>query len=313
VQHKILITGCTGFVGSFLVDKLKNKFKLKLLLRKKNFSSKYKDKKNIDIVYFNSLSQRNGWFDIFKDCKTVIHLAGVAHLNENTNVKTPRLILNTNYYGAINLYKNSIKYKIKKFIYLSSIGVNGEQNDGKFNEKSISQPKNIYSKAKFLAEEKIKILSKNKDIKYTIIRSPLIYGPNAPGNFNSLIKLIKKLRFFPFGSLENKRSFIGIYNLISFIEKCLMSKVSDNKTFLISDDEAISLKVLIKKISKLLNIRVFIIKLPVSFLKLFFIIIGKKKYFEQISKSLIIDNTYSKKILKWKPISLDRQLKYTFK
>ena len=313
MQHKILITGCTGFVGSFLVDKLKNKFKLKLLLRKKHFSSKYKNNENIDIVYLNSLSQRNGWFDIFKDCKIVIHLAGVAHLNENTNVKTPRLILNTNYHGTINLYKNSIKYKIKKFIYLSSIGVNGEQNDGEFNEKSISQPNNIYSKAKFLAEERIKILSKNKDIKYTIIRPPLIYGPNAPGNFNTLIKLIKKLRFFPFGSLENKRSFIGIYNLISFIEKCLMSKVSNNKTFVISDNEAVSLKVLIKKISKLLNIRVFIIKLPVFFLNFFFIIFGKKKYFEQISKSLIIDNSYSKKILKWKPISLDRQLKYTFK
>jgi len=313
VQNKILITGCTGFVGSFLINKLKRRFKLKLLIRKKHSFFQYKDPKNIEVIYYDSLTQKYGWANILKDCKIVIHLAGIAHLNDNNNFKLQQNIFKTNYYGTLNLFKKSIKFKIKKFIYLSSIGVNGEESNGKFTEKSIVNPTNFYAKSKLKAEDKIKVLSKKKIIKYTIIRPPLIYGLNAPGNFNYLIKLIKKLRFFPFASLNNKKSFIGIHNVISFIEMCVISRVSDNKTFLISDNETVSLPELIKKISKLLNIKVFLFKFPVFLLKLFFILIKKKKYFNKISSQLIIDNTYSKKIMKWKPISLDRQLKYTFK
>jgi len=313
VQNKILITGCTGFVGSFLINNLKRRFKLKLLIRKKHSFFQYKDPKNIEVIYYDSLTQKHGWANILKDCKIVIHLAGIAHLNDNNNFKLQQNIFKTNYYGTLNLFKKSIKFKIKKFIYLSSIGVNGEESNGKFTEKSIVNPTNFYAKSKLKAEDKIKILSKKKIIKYTIIRPPLIYGLNAPGNFNYLIKLIKKFRFFPFASLNNKKSFIGIHNVISFIEMCVINRVSDNKTFLISDNETVSLPELIKKISKLLNIKVFLFKFPVFLLKLFFILIRKKKYFDKISSQLIIDNTYSKKIMKWKPISLDRQLKYTFK
>lgn len=313
MQNKILITGCTGFVGSFLINKLKRRFKLKLLIRKKHSFFQYKDPKNIEVIYYDSLTQKHGWANILKDCKIVIHLAGIAHLNDNNNFKLQQNIFKTNYYGTLNLFKKSIKFKIKKFIYLSSIGVNGEESNGKFTEKSIVNPTNFYAKSKLKAEDKIKILSKKKIIKYTIIRPPLIYGLNAPGNFNYLIKLIKKFRFFPFASLNNKKSFIGIHNVISFIEMCVINRVSDNKTFLISDNETVSLPELIKKISKLLNIKVFLFKFPVFLLKLFFILIRKKKYFDKISSQLIIDNTYSKKIMKWKPISLDRQLKYTFK
>jgi nucleoside-diphosphate-sugar epimerase len=313
VQNKILITGCTGFVGSFLINKLKRRFKLKLLIRKKHYFFQNKDTKNIEVIYYNSLTQKHGWENILKDCKIVIHLAGIAHLNDNNNFKLQQNIFKTNYYGTLNLFKKSIKFKIKKFIYLSSIGVNGEESNGKFTEKSVVNPTNFYAESKLKAEDKIKILSKKKIIKYTIIRPPLIYGLNAPGNFNYLIKLIKKFRLFPFASLNNKKSFIGIHNVISFIEMCVISRASDNKTFLISDNETISLPELIKKISKLLNIKVFLFKFPVFLLKLFFILIRKKKYFDKISSQLIIDNTYSKKIMKWKPISLDRQLKYTFR
>ena len=313
MQNKILITGCTGFVGSFLINKLKKRFKLKLLIRKKTSFFQYKDPKNIEVIYYNCLTQRHGWANILKDCKTVIHLAGIAHLNDNNNFKLQQNIFKTNYYGTLNLFKNSIKYKIKKFIYLSSIGVNGEVSNDKFTEKSIVNPTNLYAKSKFRAEEKIKILSKKKSIKYIIIRPPLIYGPSAPGNFNYLLKLIKKFHFFPFASLNNKKSFIGIYNVISFIEICLKSRVVDNKTFLISDNETVSLPELIKKIAKLLNKKILLFKFPFFLLKLFFILIGKKKSFDKISNQLIIDNTYSKKITKWKPISLDKQLKYTFK
>ena len=313
MQNKILITGCTGFVGSFLINKLKRRFKLKLLIRKKHYFFQNKDTKNIEVTYYNSLTQKHGWENILKDCKIVIHLAGIAHLNDNNNFKLQQNIFKTNYYGTLNLFKKSIKFKIKKFIYLSSIGVNGEESNGKFTEKSVVNPTNFYAKSKLKAEDKIKILSKKKIIKYTIIRPPLIYGLNAPGNFNYLIKLIKKFRLFPFASLNNKKSFIGIHNVISFIEMCVISRASDNKTFLISDNETISLPELIKKISKLLNIKVFLFKFPVFLLKLFFILIRKKKYFDKISSQLIIDNTYSKKIMKWKPISLDRQLKYTFR
>ena len=313
MQNKILITGCTGFVGSFLINNLKRRFKLKLLIRKKHSFFQYKDPKNIEVIYYDSLTQKHGWANILKDCKIVIHLAGIAHLNDNNNFKLQQNIFKTNYYGTLNLFKKSIKFKIKKFIYLSSIGVNGEESNGKFTEKSIVNPTNFYAKSKLKAEDKIKILSKKKIIKYTIIRPPLIYGLNAPGNFNYLIKLIKKFRLFPFASLNNKKSFIGIHNVISFIEMCVINRVSDNKTFLISDNETVSLPELIKKISKLLNIKVFLFKFPVFLLKLFFILIRKKKYFDKISSQLIIDNTYSKKIMKWKPISLDRQLKYTFK
>ena len=271
---KLLITGSNGYLGSTFLNQYKNKYsfeKFSLL------NQKLKD------INFDSI-------DIILHCAALVHQK-VEHSYEKyheINVEYP-----------IKLAKLAKQNGVKQFIFISTIAVYGEDIQ-KLDENTTSNPITPYGKSKLEAENQLLELNDDNFV-VSIIRPPMIYGKNAPGNIDSLIKLVKKLPILPFGKIDNKRSFISIQNLCYIIDEIIMQQKSG--IFLASDDESISTSKLIELIAKNLDKKIYLIKIPFfeTLLKLV-----KPSFHKRLYGSLEVDNTLTKEKLNLKnPYSVE--------
>ena len=170
-----------------------------------------------------------------------------------------------------------------------------------------------YAISKFEAEQALLKISKNTGLETVIIRLPLVYGPSVPGNFLRLIKLIKLGIPLPFDNLNNKRSLIGIDNLIDFFVCCLEHPDAAGKIFLVSDGEDLSTTDLLKYMASSMKVTLHLVQLPISLLKFLGTIVGKKKEIDRLLSSLQVDIGYTKEILNWTPpLSVKEGLKRMF-
>lgn len=287
---KILVTGASGFVGRYLVNHLSKTDEVIACVRKKSS------------LLPSSVQQivSNNFFDIAipKDTDVIVHLAGIAH-NKNNSVGEFKKI---NVDGTLELARKALQANVKRFIFMSSIGVNGNSTHGKaFTEQDTPNPINDYTISKYQAEVALEELLKDTKTDLVIIRPPLIYAHDAPGNFASLLKLIYMGLPLPFGCTNNKRSFISIHNLVDFIHHCINYRSSINETFVIADNEKISTKQLVASISKGMGKTSLLLPLPTYPIKVATNFIGKKTLYEQLFGDLEIDNTKAKKALNWQP------------
>lgn len=285
----ILITGASGFIGQSLIKKLAEfGHKTTILEREPHLS-------NISRSQYDAL----------------IHLAGRAHVIYETLPDAYKAYKEANVDYSLRVADLANKLQIKKFIFLSSIGVNGkESRNCPFTENDEPQPHNDYSQTKLEAERALKSFFKDSNIALTIIRPPLVYGPNSKANFRSLLTLCRLPLPLPFGATHNQRSLIGIDNLCHFIELCCTHPASANETFLISDDHDISLKELVFTIRKALHSPPHLFPVPSAALKIIFKLIGKSNLNQQLLGNLQIDTSKAKKLLHWSPlISFDEGIK----
>lgn len=287
---KILVTGATGFVGRYLVNDLSKTDEVIACVREKSS------------LLPSSVQQivSNNFFDIAipKDTDVIVHLAGIAH-NKNNSVDEFKKI---NVDGTLELARKALEANIKRFIFISSIGVNGNSTYGKaFTEQDTPNPTNDYTKSKYEAEKALAKLFENTNIDLVIIRPPLIYAHDAPGNFSKLLMLIKLGQFLPFGCTHNQRSFIAIENLVSFITTCIYHDTKINETFLIADDEVISTKQLIQCLSSGMGKSMILLPVPTKLLSTLADVTGKVGMFEQLYGNLQIDNRKAKKFFNWHP------------
>lgn len=287
---KILVTGASGFVGRYLVNDLSKTDEVIACVRKKSS------------LLPSSVQQivSNNFFDIAlpKDTDVIVHLAGIAH-NKNNSVDEFKKI---NVDGTLELARKALEANIKRFIFISSIGVNGNSTHGKaFTEQDTPNPTNDYTKSKYEAEKALAKLFENTHIDLVIIRPPLIYAHDAPGNFSKLLMLIKLGQFLPFGCTHNQRSFIAIENLVSFITACIYHDTKINETFLIADDEVISTKQLIQCLSSGMGKSMILLPVPTKLLSTLADVTGKVSIFEQLYGNLEIDNRKAKKFFNWHP------------
>ena len=287
---KILVTGASGFVGRYLVNHLSKTDEVIACVRKKSN------------LLPSSVQQIiiNNFFDITipQDVDVVVHLAAVAH-NKNNDMDEFKKI---NVDGTLELARKALQTNVKRFIFISSIGVNGNSTHGKaFTEQDTPNPTNDYTKSKYEAEKALAKLFENTHIDLVIIRPPLIYAHDAPGNFSKLLMLIKLGQFLPFGCTQNQRSFIAIENLISFITACIYHDTKINETFLIADDEVISTKQLIQCLSSGMGKSMILLPVPTKLLSTLADVTGKVGIFEQLYGNLEIDNRKAKKFFNWHP------------
>lgn len=287
---KILVTGATGFVGRYLVNDLSKTDEVIACVRKKSN------------LLPSSVQQiiSNNFYDIAipQDVDVVVHLAAVAH-NKNNDIDEFKKI---NVDGTLELASKALQANVKRFIFMSSIGVNGISTHGKaFTEQDIPNPTNDYTKSKYEAEKALAKLFENTHIDLVIIRPPLIYAHDAPGNFSKLLMLIKLGQFLPFGCTHNQRSFIAIENLVSFITACIYHDTKINETFLIADDEVISTKQLIQCVSSGMGKSMILLPVPTKLLSMLADATGKVSIFEQLYGNLEIDNRKAKKFFNWHP------------
>ena len=307
-----LITGASGFIGKSLLNQLLNdNHRLTLLVRKHIpcLSSAIKQ-----VVFgpngLNSIDE-----DVFKSIDSVIHLAGRAHQVKDASTCALNDFRFVNRDLTISLAKLSISHGVKRFIYLSSIKVNGEYTDSGncFTPDDFFFTNDPYGISKFEAEAGLLDLAVEFGIEVVIIRPPLVYGPGVKANFASMVGWVRKGIPLPFGMVDNKRSLIAIDNLVDFILLCADSSRSPkaaNQVFLVSDGEDVSLTTLLRKVAKAYGARARLLPVPVSFMRLAAKLLGRSDMADRLFGDLQVDSSKARELLGWKPvITMDEQLR----
>ena len=244
---KILITGQNGFIGKALFNSLQQqKHQVRGTVRNKQKTQK--TQKNKDILVVGNIDSTTDWKDPLADVEVVIHLANRAHVL-NEKVADPLAIFRQiNVAGTIQLAKQAVESGVKRFIFVSSIKVNGEQTSKHpFIASDKPNPQDPYAISKLEAEKALYEISAKSSMEIIIIRPPLVYGQGVKGNFERLTRLVESGVPLPFASINNKRSLISLENLVQILAKTVTHSKVANQTLLVSDKEDLSTPQLIKK------------------------------------------------------------------
>jgi lipopolysaccharide/colanic/teichoic acid biosynthesis glycosyltransferase/nucleoside-diphosphate-sugar epimerase len=312
---RILITGASGFVGRTLVGHLlKSRPGDHFCVAIRSLGD-YVPHPRIQSVVVGDINQCTDWSGALEDIDVVIHLAARVHVMKDDVKSSARKYLQTNYHGTKNLVSQANRLNVKQFIYLSTIKVNGEgfgHNEPSlvYSENSIPNPSDHYSRSKYVAERAIQKIAGTSNLKFTILRTPLIYGPGVKANLGKLMQIIKLGIPTPFGRAKNLRSMLAIQNLVDFIDKALLNKAAYNQLFLLCDGEDLSTSQLTRKLSFFMLKPDLQIPVPVNFLYLFGKYLGITGSLNRLFGSLIIDDRKSRLILNWTPpYSVDEAMK----
>lgn len=311
-KNRILITGANGFVGKALalhLTALEN-FSVRVAVRKP--STEFPT--GIQVFDHLDLQHEEGWVEALTDIDCVIHCAARVHIM-NENSKDPLSdFRKLNVDGTLKLAQKAAVVGVKRFIFLSSLKVNGEKtSSGKpFTADDTAYPQDPYGISKLEAEKGLFELSKKSGLEIVIVRPPLIYGPGVKANFAFMMSCLNQSIPLPLALTHNKRSLVALDNLIDFLKVCCVHPAAANQTLMVSDDEDLSTTQLLRRIGTALGKKPILIPVPPFVLKMGAAVLGKSHLTRRLLDSLQVDISKSKKLLQWSPpISMQKALKQT--
>ena len=296
MNNIVAVTGASGFIGAALCERLESDG-CKVLKLSRSLSSKR------GYISIGEIDGDTSYGEILNEVSIIVHCAGRVHLMKEQSSDVLRKYRLTNVEGTLNLARQAAASGVRRFIFISSIKVNGDwtKRDNAFTPRDLPDPRDPYAISKYEAELGLKKISEQSGMEIVIIRPPLVYGPNVKANFSKMINLIPRIKFFPFGAIKNMRSYIFLENLIDLIVLCMTHPAAANEIFLASDCQDISTPDLIRNIGFALSRSVYMIPVPVFFLCFVFSIFGRKDFSNRLCFSLRVDASKSLAMLGWKP------------
>lgn len=304
----IFITGANGFIGRHIVSALASNANLNVIAAMRT-PHNTADKNACTIAADYTQAQ---WQSCLKGVDVIIHCAARAHIVKEQQENAAALYQQVNVDMTENLAQAALQEKVKRFVFISTIGVQGALSHKPFTEQSALSPHSTYAESKLCAENILLDITKQQTMDVCIIRAPLVYGPGVGANFLRMIKWLDTNIPLPFGAIHNSRSLLGVSNLTSFINICLFHPNASNQVFLLSDDADISTTQLLRKIATHLAHRSKLLPVPLFMVKCLLTLIGKKKMLNQLCGSLQIDSSKARQCLNWTPpVSLDAELERT--
>ena len=299
--HRLLITGANGFVGSALQQRIlaDGNYDLTIAARRVvNTSS------TVSVVQVDDLTATTDWTDALQDVDVVIHCAARVHVMKDESTDPLSEFRKVNVEGTLNLARQAVEAGVKRFIFISSIKVNGEGTElgHPYTADSQPNPTDLYGISKYEAEQGLLKIAETTSLEVVIIRPTLVYGENVKGNFHSLMKWTYKGVPLPIGGIkQNLRSLVSVDNLVDFIITCIEHKNAKNEVFLISDDHDISTAGLLAEISKGLGVKNKAVNIPPTFINTVAGALGKSGVAQRLSGSLQVDISKAKILLDWQP------------
>ena len=309
---KVLVTGANGFIGVPLCTRLLAEgWSVYGVVRSTAAIERLPH--GVEPVVVGSFSTDTSWQESLTGIDTIIHLAARVHVM-NDGVADPleeyRLV---NVEGTLNLARQAVSAGVRRFIFISSIKVNGEATTSQpFSAADSPSPVDPYGISKLEAERGLQQLAKETALDVVIIRPPLVYGPGVKGNFQSMIHWVGKGVPLPLGAIHNQRSLVGLDNLIDFIVTCIDHPDVANQTFLVSDGEDLSTTELLQHLARAMGKSARLIPVPVQMLELAAGLFGKQAIIQRLCGNLQIDISKAREVLDWEPpVSVDEGLRRT--
>lgn len=297
---RVVITGANGFIGKPLVEKLAALPGYQVVAVLRRFDTTLPEKVEQHVV--SNLRIYTNWQPILDNTDIVIHTAARAHILSDKELDPLAEFMKVNHDVTTQLAQACLDYKVKHFIFLSSIGVHGNESHTPFTVNDEPKPVEPYAISKLAAENSLKTMLTNQALKWTIIRPPLVYGPHAKGNVDLLVKYVAKRIPLPLGAINNKRSLVALDNLLSLIHCCMHHPNALNNTFLVCDGEDVSTTELIKVIAKAFKKPSLLLPIPASIISKVAILLGKEGMAKRLCSSLQVDMTHTQKTLNWQPV-----------
>jgi nucleoside-diphosphate-sugar epimerase len=299
----VLVTGANGFIGSALTERLQLD-KRKTLAISRSFNIDGNNEKYLKKIKGPDLKKDTDYSALLSNIEVLIHVAARVHVIKDRSVDSLSQFRLVNVEGTLNLAEQAKKAGVKRFIYISSIKVNGETTDGRepFTEEDIPNPADYYAISKAEAESGLKKIAENSAMETVIIRPSVVYGPNVKGNIERLSKLVALGFPLPFASIKNKRSMIAVDNLVDLIISCIDHVEARNQTFLASDGVDLSLSELITIMARVMNRNVRLFNVDPLILHRLLQVANKQSLSQRLLGNLQVSNKKSCRLLKWKPI-----------
>ncbi len=306
----ILITGATGFVGRSLCERLKGRDALRIAVRSPVAGGWTEQH---DVVQA-ALDPAQDWRPALEGVATVVHCAARVHVMNDDATDPLSEFRRINVDGTARLATQAAEAGVGRFIFISSIKVNGESTvPGRpFTALQAPAPIDPYGVSKWEAEQQLRKLSAETGMEVVIIRPVLVYGPGVKANFLNLMKWLYKGVPLPLGAIHNKRSLVALDNLVDLIVTCIDHPGAANQTFLVSDGEDLSTTELLRRMSQALGKRSRLLPVPVWMLKTVANTLGKQSIAQRLCGSLQVDIAQTRECLGWTPpISVDAALHKT--
>lgn len=290
---KVLVTGANGFVGCALCPRLVELgYEVVPIVRQPSGIAN-------EVIFHGPES----WRAALEGCDSVIHLAARAHVMEDRERDPLEAFRANNLDTTIELAKRAAEAGIRRFVFMSTIKVNGEETalGSSFRPADPVDPKDPYAISKGEAEQMLWRIAANTGMEVVVIRPPLVYGPGVKGNFLRLMQAIDKRRPLPLGGIQNQRSLIYLGNLVHVIRLCVTHPNAAGKAFLVSDGDDVSTPELVCRIAAALERQPFLLPVPDSWMRWAARVLGKQTVVDRLLGSLCVDITPLREELGWTP------------
>lgn len=298
--RRVLVTGASGFLGTALVQALSKVEGVTLTAASRSYQTTAKDNLNYASINF---SLDDNFDSILEKIDVIIHCAARVHMMKDAALDPLSEFRKVNRDITLCLARRAAALGVKRFIFISSIKVNGEVSlpNKPFRAEDHPLPTDPYAVSKMEAENGLREIANETNMEFVIIRPVLVYGPGVKANFFNMMRWLNRGFPLPFGLINNKRSLIALDNLVDLITTCIDHPAAANQIFLASDGEDLSSAELLKRMGAALGKPVYLIPIPVHMIKLIASLIGKQDVVNRILDSLVVDISKTRQLLKWTP------------
>lgn len=292
--RRVLVTGATGFVGSALCARLAAAG-IEVVPAVRTPSGLPRE------AAVGNLDASTDWRPALAGCDAVVHLAARVHVMDDMAHHPLALYRAINTDATLNLARQAVQAGVKRFVYISSIKVNGEGGDAPYRETDTPAPEDAYAISKWEAEQGLRRIAEETGLGIVVLRPPLVYGPGVRANFLRLMNTIRRGWPLPLGAIRNRRSLLYLGNFVDAIRLCVEHPAAAGQTFLLDDGEPVSTPELIRAVAHALDRPARLLAVPVKIFRFAGMLLGKRTAVARLTDSLFVDSSAIRSQLGWTP------------